>query len=237
MLEHIVRVIMAATLAFAVPAAAASAVALPTAQVPVSGPNEYASTISTLLSSQQSMYDISLDLYAADDQFGPLWSTNYEYSCYSDPGQVNNDDIGMYEVYGMLLALGAEDPEYYYMFEVNPLNVTYTAWVSNPSGTEPAEITFITDPVAEGLITEVEYCSLSESYWQAFTIVPWGFFNLTQETAIGTQWRAQFYYKTTNASIYPTQYVEAWSPPPENNIHLTSYFGHLEVVESCAPCT
>lgn len=148
--------------------------------------------------------------------------------------QGTNGDIWAYDVMEAFIYKGSNDPQTYLEFEVNPNNVTYQAFIYNPSkvrtqGT-PFGHFYITEPLVDGLTaqTSVTNAVTSDPNWVSMVKIPLGLFNVDQGCAKGTHWRMNFF--RTIVTTYPDQMLGAWSVPNIASFHQTPYFGHVSFI-------
>ena len=115
-----------------------------------------------------------------------------ETNFYFDPSQGTNDDIWEYEVMEAFIHKGTEDPQTYLEFEVNPNNVTYQAFIYNPSENRaegaPFDHLFVSAPGEDGFAAETTLDREAET-WVSDVLVPLAFFNVKEGQAAGTEWR------------------------------------------------
>ncbi|KAL6401115.1 hypothetical protein AUP68_16839 [Ilyonectria robusta] len=156
-----------------------------------------------------------------------------ETNFYFDPEQGTNDDIWAYEVMEAFIYKGTKDPQTYLEFEINPNNVTYQAFVYNPSKDRadgaPFDHLFVWDPAADGFSATTTLDKPAER-WVSKVKIPLGLFNVDDGTAKGTDWRMNFFRTITSPSTYPDQELGAWSPPNKASFHISKYFGHVHFV-------
>ena len=74
-----------------------------------------------------------VDLCYDDTSIEITFTAYNETSFFVNASQGTNDAIYEYEVMEAFIYQGTEDPQTYLEFEVNPINVTYQAFVYNPS--------------------------------------------------------------------------------------------------------
>ena len=156
-----------------------------------------------------------------------------ETNFYYNASQGTNDEIYNYEVMEAFIHRGTRAPQTYLEFEVNPINVTYQAFVYNPSKVRatgaPFDHFFITDPLTDGLSAHT-VLHRDEHYWRSDVEIPLGLWNVDDGEGRGTQWRMNFFRTITSPSTYPNQTLGAWSPPDAANFHITPYMGHVTFV-------
>ncbi|KAF3763453.1 hypothetical protein M406DRAFT_279552 [Cryphonectria parasitica EP155] len=169
-----------------------------------------------------------------DDSFIRITFTalQEEYFYYNNSVPTNGD-IYDYEVMEAFIYRGVNDPQTYLEFEVAPNNVTFSAWIYNPSKVRATGAAFtgayITSLVADQLSANTTIVR-SEDLWYSHVQIPLGFFNVDTGKAKGTRWRMNFFRTVTSAELFPTQYYGAWNPPNETNFHMTPFFGHVYFV-------
>ncbi|KAI6316483.1 hypothetical protein MCOR30_009297 [Pyricularia oryzae] len=152
--------------------------------------------------------------------FTALDEKNFHFNA----SQGNNDPIWQYSVMEAFIALGEDDPATYLEFEVNPNNVTFQAIIYNPSKVrdEPMDTAFLGIPFPTA--TEIDK---KTEYWNSYTRIPLGLFNLDSKTVKGTKWRMNFFRTVTSNATFPEQLLGAWKPTPKANFHMTPYFGRV----------
>ncbi|KAF4120419.1 hypothetical protein GMORB2_3220 [Geosmithia morbida] len=152
-----------------------------------------------------------------------------ETNFYFDASQEINDDIWEYEVMEAFIYQGTDDPQTYLEFEINPNNVTYQAFVFNPTKTRadgaPFDHFFVSDPKTDGF-KAATILNRPAKIWTSEVSIPLALFNVDDGAALGTEWRMQFLRTITSPDTYPGQELGAWSPPNEANFHITKYMGH-----------
>ncbi|KYK60782.1 hypothetical protein DCS_01920 [Drechmeria coniospora] len=151
-----------------------------------------------------------------------------EVNFYFNSSQGTNDDIWKYEVMEAFIQKGKDDPKSYLEFEVNPDNVTYQAFIFNPSKNRadgaPFEHAFIKDPAAIG-IQSTTILDRDGRLWMSNVQIPLGLFGVYRDKAKGTLWRMNFFRTVVDPKTYPQQELGAWSPPDKANFHITPFFG------------
>jgi hypothetical protein len=166
-----------------------------------------------------------------DDEFIRLTFRAYnETNFYFNASQETNDYIFEYEVMEAFISRGTDDPQTYFEFEVNPNNVTFQAFIYNPSKVRAEGATFngalVTEPLADGLVARTTLDKPNET-WTSSARIPLGFFNVDKGQAKGTQWRMNFFRTVVAPETFPDQLLGAWSPPDEPNFHNTPFFGNV----------
>lgn len=169
-----------------------------------------------------------------DDSAIHITFTAYnEVNYYYNASQGTNDAIWEYEVMETFIYHGTNDPQTYLEFEVNPINVTFQAFIYNPSKVRapntPFDTFFITEPLVDGLNATSSLDKAAHT-WTSAVRIPLGLFNVDDGTAQGTQWRMNFFRTITSPSLYPNQILGAWSPTNQSNFHMTPFFGNVHFV-------
>lgn len=158
----------------------------------------------------------------------------HETSFYYNASLGTNDAIYNYEVMEAFISRGTGDPQTYLEFEVAPNNVTYNAFVYNPSKVRaPGAIFdhfFITDPQTDGLVATTALDRAAEK-WTSNVHIPLGLFNVDDGCARGTKWRMNFFRTVVSPQTFPNQLLGGWSPPTDApSFHETPYFGNVVFV-------
>ncbi|KAI1841887.1 hypothetical protein JX265_010803 [Neoarthrinium moseri] len=165
---------------------------------------------------------LKIDFTAYDEQY-----------FYFNSSHQMNDPIYEYEVMECFVYRGTEDPQTYLEFEVSPNNVTWHAFIYNPSKVRASGAVFdrffITDPALDG-ISAATTLDKTNKIWKSSISLPLGFFNVDNGAANGTQWRMNFFRTITSPEIFPNQTLGAWSPPDQANFHMSPFFGHIQFV-------
>ncbi|KAM3453491.1 hypothetical protein MY3296_003722 [Beauveria thailandica] len=174
-----------------------------------------------------------VDLCYTDTELAITFTARNETNFYFDPKQGTNGDIWEYEVMEAFIYKGTDDPQTYLEFEVNPNNVTYQAFVYNPSkeraeGT-PFDHAFISDPGADGF-SAVTTLDKAKETWVSAVKIPLGLFNVDKGKAKGTKWRMNFFRTVVSPESYPEQGLGAWSVPDKASFHISKYFGNVDFV-------
>lgn len=173
------------------------------------------------------------DLCYTDTSIEITFKAYEETNFYFDPNQGTNDDIWAYEVMEVFIHRGTEDPQTYLEFEVNPNNVTYQAFIYNPSKVREAGAAFdhffVSDPAADGFSATTKLNRKAKT-WISNVKIPLGLFNVDVGAAKGTKWRFNFFRTVTGPDTYPDQQLGAWSPPDAASFHKTPFFGNVNFV-------
>ena len=174
-----------------------------------------------------------VDLCYTDEHLHVSFIAYGEVSFYFNASQSTNDDIWKYEVMEAFIQKGTDDPQTYLEFEVNPNNVTYQAFVYNPSklraNGEPFDHRFISDPAMHGF-SSMTKLDMANKLWRSDVKIPLGLFNVDKGEARGTQWRMNFFRTVTSPNSYPKQELGAWNPPDKADFHITSFLGRVHFV-------
>ncbi|KAI5864041.1 hypothetical protein GGS23DRAFT_479702 [Durotheca rogersii] len=147
--------------------------------------------------------------------------------------QGTNDAIWEYEVMEAFVHRGTNDPQTYLEFEVNPNNVTFQAFIHNPSKVRAAgrafDTFFVAQPLADGLAARTVLDRAART-WTSTATVPLGLFNVDPGRARGTAWRMNFFRTVVAPDTFPDQLLGAWSPPDQPSFHITPFFGNVYFV-------
>ncbi|KAM0452029.1 hypothetical protein ACHAPV_009753 [Trichoderma viride] len=210
----------------------ASATKVPSVNVPACprvGSISYSKSVPDLTPFPRTQVDLCYTDTSLELAFTAFDEVNY----YFNASQGINDDIWEYEVMEAFLYKGTDDPQTYVELEVNPNNVTYQAFVYNPSKNRtagaPFDHFFVSDPAADGF-SAITVLNKPAKTWKSTVTVPLGIFNVDECKAKGTQWRMNFFRTITSPETYPNQTLGAWSPPNEASFHISKYFGHVNFV-------
>jgi hypothetical protein len=212
--------------------ATASAIKVPSVNVPSCprvGSISYSKSVPDLTPFPRTQVDLCYTANSLELTFIAYDEVNYFFNA----SQGTNDDIWEYEVMEAFLFKGTENPQTYVELEVNPNNVTYQAFVYNPSKNRaagaPFDHFFVADPATDGFSAKTVLNKPAKT-WKSTVTVPLGIFNVDEGKAKGTQWRMNFFRTVVSPEIYPNQTLGAWSPPNEASFHITPYFGHVNFV-------
>ncbi|PGH18204.1 hypothetical protein AJ79_00541 [Helicocarpus griseus UAMH5409] len=144
-----------------------------------------------------------------------------------DPNQGTNGDIWEYSVMEAFIHRGKEDPQTYLEFEVNPNNVTYQAFIYNPSRVRaegaPFDHAFISNPIADGILSNTTL-DREENYWRSDVQIPLALFNTPEKNIRGSHWKMNFFRTITSPETFPEQALGAWSVPDKASFHITKFF-------------
>ncbi|KUI55758.1 hypothetical protein VP1G_03116 [Cytospora mali] len=142
--------------------------------------------------------------------FTALGEENFYYnSSISTNGEIYN-----YEVMEAFIYHGTNDPQTYLEFEVAPNNVTFQAFIYNPSKVRAAGAAFdrfyITDLADDG-ITAKTVLDYTANTWISDVQIPLGLLNVDKGMAKGTRWRMNFFRTITGPATFPNQTYGGWS--------------------------
>ncbi|KAI5458759.1 hypothetical protein BGZ63DRAFT_392010 [Mariannaea sp. PMI_226] len=226
------RVSAAAAVVPLVGLATATSLRVPSVDVPACprrGTIKYSKSVPDLTDFPRTQVDLCYTDTSISLTFTALDETNF----YFNASQGTNDDIWEYEVMEAFIYKGTEDPQTYLEFEINPNNVTYQAFVYNPSKDRadgaPFDHFFVSDPATDGFSATTKLDKRAKS-WTSRTLIPLALFNVDNGRAKGTNWRMNFFRTITSPSTYPDQQLGAWSPPNKASFHISKYFGHVRFV-------
>lgn len=182
---------------------------------------------------KQPFPETQVDLCYSDSSIEITFTARDEVNFYFDPTQGTNDAIWEYEVMEAFIYKGTDDPQTYLEFEVNPNNVTFNAFIFNPSKDRapgaPFDNAFISHPPAWGF-SAVTTLDKPKKLWVSKTKIPLGAFNVDVGKAKGTKWRMNFFRTTVSPETYPNQGLGAWSVPDKASFHISKYFGKVNFV-------
>lgn len=174
-----------------------------------------------------------VDLCYTDHSIEITFTAEQETNFYFNASQGTNDAIWQYEVMEAFIYHGTNDPQTYLEFEVNPSNVTFQAFIYNPSKVRaagaPFDTFFITEPLVDGLTARTTIDKPAET-WVSAASIPLGLFNIDKGKAKGTDWRMNFFRTVVAPSSFPDQLLGAWSPPDQASFHMTPFFGNVHFV-------
>lgn len=156
-----------------------------------------------------------------------------EESFYYNSSLGTNGEIYNYEVMEAFIYHGTNDPQTYLEFEVAPNNVTFQAFIYNPSKVRAAGAAFdrfYIDDLADDGITANTSLDHDADTWISDVLLPLGLFNVDKGKGKGTKWRMNFFRTITGPTTYPNQTYGGWSVPDEANFHMTPYFGEITFV-------
>ncbi|KAJ2724302.1 hypothetical protein GGI07_002076 [Coemansia sp. Benny D115] len=159
------------------------------------------------------------------------FTANGETSFYYDPAHKTNGDIWAYNVVEAFIHPGTDNPQTYFEYEASPNNITYNAFVYNPSRTRaagtPFDHAFISAPFSDGFAINT-VLDKSNNVWKSYNTIPLALFN--GENPKGKTWRMNFFRTVTSPSKYPEQQLCGWKNTNAYNFHVTSAFGTIAFV-------
>ncbi|KAI1328111.1 hypothetical protein F5Y16DRAFT_370089 [Xylariaceae sp. FL0255] len=174
-----------------------------------------------------------VDMCYSDTDIEITFTAYQEVNFFYNASQKTNDPIYNYEVMESFIYKGTNDPQTYFEFEVSPNNVTWQAFIYNPSKVRAAGAPFdngqLQTPQFDGLVTST-YLNKPKEFWQSNATIPLGLFDVDSGEAKGTQWRMNFFRTVVAPATYPNQTLGAWSPTNQSNFHMTPFFGHVSFV-------
>ncbi|KAJ2852266.1 hypothetical protein IWW36_000409 [Coemansia brasiliensis] len=154
-----------------------------------------------------------------------------ETNFFFDPDQGTNGDIWEYEVVEAFIYKGNDDPQTYFEYEVNANNVSYNAFVYNPSRVRAADApfdhAFVVDPFGDGFEVDTQV-DKSKHIWHSSNIIPLALFN--GENPRGSSWRMNFFRTVTSPTTYPNQQLCGWKNTGAANFHISAAFGTVRFV-------
>ncbi|KLU86990.1 hypothetical protein MAPG_05996 [Magnaporthiopsis poae ATCC 64411] len=175
--------------------------------------------------------ELCYDKTAIRIKFTAFNETNFHFNA----SHKINDPIYEYEVMEAFISAGHDDPSTYFEFEVSPNNVTFNAFILNPSKVRaagsPMGAAFISDPSPLDFgITTTTVLDRAAQTWVSTANIPLFMFNVDEGKAKGTRWRMNFFRTITAPDTFPSQRLGAWNPPSQANFHMTPFFGHVKFV-------
>ncbi|MCJ1447104.1 MAG: hypothetical protein MMC23_007613 [Stictis urceolatum] len=222
------RTLLLTVAAGAVPALAT----VPSLNVPAcpsKGTIQYSKSVPNLTAFPLTQVDLCYDNQAIRINFTAFQETNFYYNS----SLKTNDPIYEYEVMEAFIYKGTNDPKTYLEFEVAPNNVTFNAFIYNPSKVRatgaPFDTFFIQTPVFDGLTAKTTL-NKPKKTWVSSVRVPLGLFDVDDGQAKGTQWRMNFFRTVVDPKTFPKQLLGAWSPPDAPSFHKTPFFGNINFV-------
>ncbi|KAJ7146521.1 hypothetical protein C8R44DRAFT_827232 [Mycena epipterygia] len=170
-----------------------------------------------------------VDLCYDDGAIRITFTAYNEINFFFNPNYTTNDPIYRYTAMEVFIARGTGDPQTYLEFEVSPNNVTFQAFIYNPSKVAVVDTFYVAEPLVDGL-TAVTTLDRPKHIWVSSARIPLGFFNVDKGQGKGTQWRMNFFRIITAPSTFPAQFYGAWNQPNEPNFHMTPFFGNVNFV-------
>ena len=228
-MKVLLRTLALAATAAVLPAAAVDVPCLDVPACPAKGTIQYNKSVPNQTAFPLTQVDLCYDDEAIRIDFTAYNETNFFFNA----SQTTNDPIYTYEVMETFIYKGTNDPQTYLEFEVNPNNVTFQAFIYNPSKVRatgaPFDTFYVAEPLVDGLNATTELDRPGQT-WVSNVRIPLGFFNVDDGQAQGTQWRMNFFRTVVAPDTYPAQLLGAWNPPDAPNFHETPYFGNITFV-------
>jgi hypothetical protein len=190
----------------------------------------YNKTVPDLADFPKTQVDLCYDDSSIKITFIAYNETNFYYNT----SLGNNQEIYNYEVMEAFIYQGTKDPQTYLEYEINPGNVTYSAFVYNPSKVRapgaPFDHFYINNTHVDGFTAATTLDRYAKK-WTSNVQIPLGIFNVDKGEARGTQWRMNFYRTVVGRQTFPNQLLGSWSPPTDApSFHETPYFGRVTFV-------
>lgn len=174
-----------------------------------------------------------VDLCYTDTKLSLTFTARDEVNFFFNATQGTNDAIYEYEVMEAFIYKGTDDPSTYLEYEVNPNNVTYQAFVYNPSKDRspgaPFDHFYITDPATDGFTAKTTLDKPGKT-WTSKSEIPLALFNVDAGKAKGTKWRMNFFRTVVAPDTYPDQFLGAWGVPDKASFHISKFFGKVNFV-------
>lgn len=213
-------------------AATASANCNPSLEVPAcpsKGTVQYNKSMPELDDFPLTQVDLCYEESAIQITFTAYNETNFYYN----ESYGINDPIYEYEVMEAFIYRGTNDPQTYLEFEVSPNNMTFQAFIYNPTKVRtsgaPFDRFYVSDPLVDGLTATTSLDKDAET-WVSTATIPLGLFNVDSGEAQGTEWRMNFFRTVVAPDTFPDQGLGAWSPTDEASFHKTPFFGDVKFV-------
>lgn len=174
-----------------------------------------------------------VDLCYTDTKLSLTFTAKDEVNFYFNASQGTNDAIYEYEVMEAFIHKGTDDPATYLEYEVNPNNVTYQAFIYNPSKDRsvgaPFDHFYITEPQVDGFTAKTTLDKPGKT-WVSRSEIPLALFNVDSGKAKGTKWRMNFFRTVVAPDTFPNQFLGAWSVPEKASFHISKYFGNVRFI-------
>ncbi|GAP87928.1 putative carbohydrate-binding family 9-subgroup [Rosellinia necatrix] len=171
-----------------------------------------------------------VDLCYTDSDIKITFTAFEEVNFFYNTSHTTNDPLYEYEVMEAFIYHGTSDPKTYLEFEVSPNNVTWQAFIYNPSKVRAAGAPFdggkIEMPIIDGLVASTSL-DRDAGIWVSNATIPLGLFNVEDGEAEGTKWRMNFFRTVVSPDTFPAQGLGAWNPTNMSNFHMTPFFGHV----------
>ena len=206
--------------------------AVPSLNVPAcpdKGSIEYSQSVPNKTAFPLTQVDLCYDDAAIHIAFTAYHESNFYYNA----SQTTNDPIYQYEVMETFIYRGTNDPQTYLEFEVSPANVTFQAFIYNPSKLRasgaPFDTFYVAEPLLDGLNASTTLDRPGQT-WVSNVRIPLGFFDVDTGMAKFTQWRMNFFRTVVAPDTFPDQLLGAWNPPDAPNFHETPFFGNVTFI-------
>ncbi|TGJ77541.1 hypothetical protein E0Z10_g10730 [Xylaria hypoxylon] len=174
-----------------------------------------------------------VDLCYTDSDIKITFTAFEEVNFFYNESQTTNDPLYEYEVMEAFIYHGTNDPRSYLEFEVSPNNITWQAFIYNPSKVRASGAPFdngqLSSPIVDGLVTSTAL-DKDAGIWVSNASIPLGLFNVDDGEAKGTQWRMNFFRTIVSPDTFPDQGLGAWNPTNMSNFHMTPFFGNVYFV-------
>ncbi|KAK5632572.1 hypothetical protein RRF57_008286 [Xylaria bambusicola] len=171
-----------------------------------------------------------VDLCYTNNDIKITFTAFEEINFFYNESHTTNDPLYEYEVMEAFIYHGTNDPKSYLEFEVSPNNVTWQAFIYNPSKVRAESMPFdngqLKTPIFDGLVTSTEL-DRDAHIWVSNASIPLGLFNVDDGEAKGTQWRMNFFRTIVSPDTFPDQGLGAWNPTNMSNFHMTPFFGKV----------
>ncbi|KAI1419326.1 hypothetical protein F5Y12DRAFT_266750 [Xylaria sp. FL1777] len=171
-----------------------------------------------------------VDLCYTDSDIKITFTAFEEVNYFYNASQTTNDPIYEYEVMEAFIYHGTNDPKTYLEFEVSPNNITWQAFIYNPSKVRASGTPFdngqFTTPIVDGLVTSTAL-DRDAGTWVSNASIPLGLFSVDDGEAKGTKWRMNFFRTVVAPDTFPDQGLGAWNPTNMSNFHMTPFFGNV----------
>ncbi|KAI1198602.1 hypothetical protein F5X97DRAFT_298960 [Nemania serpens] len=171
-----------------------------------------------------------VDLCYTNSDIKITFTAFQEVNFYYNESHTTNDPLYEYEVMEAFIYHGTNDPKSYLEFEVSPNNITWQAFIYNPSKVRASGAPFdnglLASPLVDGLLTSTSL-DRHAGVWVSNASIPLGLFNVDDGTAKGTKWRMNFFRTVVSPATFPDQGLGAWNPTNMSNFHMTPFFGKV----------
>ncbi|KAI1084853.1 hypothetical protein F5B20DRAFT_523510 [Whalleya microplaca] len=203
---------------------------VPSLEVPACGVGKGSLQYSKSVPNQTDFPLTQVDICYDDTSIQLTFTAFGEVNFYYNESYQTNDPIWEYEVMETFIYHGTNDPQTYLEFEISPNNVTFQAFIYNPSKVRatgaPMDTMFLTEPLVDGMTAETTLDKAAQS-WVSSASIPLGLFNIDNGQAAGTKWRMNFFRTVVSRDTFPDQLLGAWNPTNESNFHMTPFFGNV----------